>query len=322
MPLMDGKSIDIQEEKKTMLERVEITVLVDNYIDIFMPSTKVAAYPVPGKGSMLWAEQGLSLWIEVWDQGHRQSILYDFGRTEQVLLHNADLLELDFGRLDALVLSHGHVDHYGCLLPVISKAKQECRLYFHPKAHGRKRFVQKKDGTYAGPWEMDKKVVDYFGSRIEKSSAPSTVMPGLHLSGEIERITDFEPGMANAFVEIEGERVHDGIEDDQAIFIELGNERLIALTGCCHAGAVNTLEQARKQFPEKKIHALLGGLHLNSAGETQMEKTMEYISRADIEHIAAFHCTGYLAQKTLMDRFGDRWIPSTVGAKFTFTADD
>ncbi|MBW2341752.1 MAG: hypothetical protein JRF50_15650 [Deltaproteobacteria bacterium] len=79
-----------------MAEKVQITTLVDNYIDIFIPSTGVASYPVPGKASQLWAEQGLSLWIEVSDKGRTKRILYDFGRSDQVLLHNAELLGLDF----------------------------------------------------------------------------------------------------------------------------------------------------------------------------------------------------------------------------------
>ena len=302
-----------------MPEKIEVTILVDNTIDIFIPSTEVAAYPVPGNGSMLWAEQGLSLWIEVWNQGEKFSLLYDFGRSEDVPLRNAQLLGLDFSRLDAMALSHGHIDHYGCLLPVLQKTKQECRLFCHPKACSQKRFVLKKDGTYAGPWEIDKKVFDRFGSRIEMSAAPVAVSPGVYLSGQIERGTGFELGMPNAFVEMEGERVHDDIMDDQAVFIELGDEKLVVVTGCCHAGAVNTLEEARRQFPKRKVQALLGGLHLNSAGKTQMEKTMEYISQAGIKHISAFHCSGYYAQRILMGRFPEQWIPATVGAKMTFT---
>jgi 7,8-dihydropterin-6-yl-methyl-4-(beta-D-ribofuranosyl)aminobenzene 5'-phosphate synthase len=305
-------------EIKNMPEKIEVTVLVDNTIDIFIPSTEVATYPVPGKGSMLWAEQGLSLWIDVWNQGGKFSLLYDFGRSEDVPLRNAQLLGFDFSRLDAMALSHGHIDHYGCLLPVLKKTKQECTLFCHPKACGQKRFVLKKDGTYAGPWEIDEQVFDRFVSRIQMSAAPVAVAPGVHLSGQIERGTDFEPGMPNAFVEMKGERVHDDIMDDQAVFIELGDDRLVVVTGCCHAGSVNTLEQARRQFPKRKVHALLGGLHLNSAGETQMEKTMEYISQAGIDHMAAFHCTGYYAQRTLMERFREQWIPATVGAKMTF----
>ena len=133
-----------------MPERIEVTVLVDNYIDIFLPSTETAAYPVPGKGSMLWAEQGLSLWIEIWNQGKRYSLLYDFGRSEEVCLHNASLLGLDFSGLDFLVLSHGHIDHYGCLLHVLDKTKEACKLFFHPRACGRRRFVLKKDGVAKG----------------------------------------------------------------------------------------------------------------------------------------------------------------------------
>ncbi len=94
-----------------MAEKIRIITVVDNYIDIFIPSIKVAYYPRPGKLSQLWAEQGLSLWIEVSDKGQTKKILYDFGRSNQVLPHNANLLGLDFRQLDSLVLSHGHIDH-------------------------------------------------------------------------------------------------------------------------------------------------------------------------------------------------------------------
>lgn len=301
-----------------MAEKVEVTVLVDNYIDIFIPSTEVATYPVPGKASQLWAEQGLSLWIEVTDRSSTKRILYDFGRSDQVLPHNAELLELDFGQLDFLVLSHGHVDHYGSLLHVLQSSNEQCKVIAHPKAYGRRRFVKRRDGTYVGPWDIQSRVLSEFGSRIEPTFMPSDLGFGIHVSGEVPKKTDFEPGMPNAFVEVDGELVHDKILDDQSIFIELEGRGIVVLTGCCHAGVVNTLVHAQEMFPEQRIYALIGGLHLNNADETQMEETITYLSQLQLSHISALHCTGYYAQKILMDRLKDRWLPNTVGARYSF----
>lgn len=301
-----------------MAERIEITVLVDNYIDIFIPSTEVATYPVPGKASQLWAEQGLSLWIEVYDKGTTKKILYDFGRSNQVLPHNAELLELDFGQLDFLVLSHGHVDHYGSLLHVLERSGEPCKLILHPSAYGSKRYIRRPNGTYVGPWEMESRVFSQFGSRIEPKSDPSNLGLGIHVSGEVPKKTDFEPGMPNAFVEVDDELVHDKILDDQGIFIELEGRGVVVLTGCCHAGVVNTLLYTQTMFPKKRIYALVGGFHLNNADKTQMESTINHISKLQVEYISGLHCTGYYAQRILMDKFKDRWIPITVGARFSF----
>jgi 7,8-dihydropterin-6-yl-methyl-4-(beta-D-ribofuranosyl)aminobenzene 5'-phosphate synthase len=309
----------LKADKEIMAKKVEITTVVDNYIDIFIPSTAAASYPVPGRASQLWAEQGLSLWIEVSDNDRTMRILYDFGRSEQVLLRNVELLGLDFRTLDYLVLSHGHLDHYGCLFHVLENTSDGCKLIVHPGSYGRKRFFRQTDGTYVGPWEIDARVFNQFGSRLEPKDTPSDLGVGVHVSGEIEKKTEFEPGMPNAFVEVNGELVHDEIPDDQSIFIELEGKGIVVLTGCCHAGVVNTLAYARKLFPEQPIYALIGGLHLNSASGEQMQNTIEYLSQSEIRYISGLHCTGYYAQRILMEKFRDCWLPNTVGTKLTFT---
>jgi 7,8-dihydropterin-6-yl-methyl-4-(beta-D-ribofuranosyl)aminobenzene 5'-phosphate synthase len=303
-----------------MIKNVQVTTVVDNYIDIFIPSTEVANYPVPGRASQLWAEQGLSLWIEVFEEDQTKRILYDFGRSEHVLLRNAEFLGLDFRKLDYLVLSHGHIDHYGCLLPVLESTDDRCKLIVHPDAYGRKRFMRQTEGSYVGPWDIEKRVFDQFGSRVEPRANASDLGSGVHVSGEIERRADFEPGMPNAFVEIDGELVHDQISDDQSIFIELEGKGIVVLTGCCHAGVVNTLTCAQRMFPEQPVYALIGGLHLNNADDEQIRRTIEYLSKSQIRYISALHCTGYYAQRILMEKFRDRWLPNTVGAKITLTS--
>src|SRR5208337_3249549 len=128
-------------------DRIEITVVVDNYIDIFLPPTTVAAYPAPGNGSRLLAEQGLSLWVEVSTGQRVTRVLYDFGRSENVFSHNARILGLDITRLDHLVLSHGHVDHYGALGRVMKETADGCKLFVHPAAVTSTRQFQLPAGT-------------------------------------------------------------------------------------------------------------------------------------------------------------------------------
>ncbi len=301
-----------------MADKVEITVLVDNSVDIFLPSSEVAQYPGPGKASQLWAEQGLSLWIEVSEGNKKAKILYDFGRSDRVLLHNARILDLNLEEIDFMVLSHGHIDHYGSLSKIIRKTDEECKLIVHPEAPKRKRYIRLNDGSYVGPWKMSRSLFKEFRSRIITDAHSSDLGFGIHISGEIERKNDFEKGMPNAFMEVEKELVHDGIEDDQSLFIELEGKGVIVLTGCCHAGVMNTLSSAQKKFPGRRIYGLIGGFHLNHAKEIQIEKTLEYLSQLGIKYICAMHCTGYYAQKVLMEKFQDQWIPSTVGAKINF----
>lgn len=301
-----------------MADKVEITVLVDNSVDIFLPSSEVAQYPGPGKASQLWAEQGLSLWIKVSEGKKKAKILYDFGRSNKVLLHNAKILGLDLEEIDFMVLSHGHVDHYGSLSKIIRKTDEECKLIVHPEAPRRKRYIRLNDGSYAGPWKMSRSLFQEFRSRIITNAHSSDLGLGLHISGEIEKRNDFEKGMPNAFMEVEKELVHDGIEDDQSLFIELEGKGVIVLTGCCHAGVVNTLSSAQRMFPGQRIYALIGGFHLNNVKEIQMKKTLEFLLQLDLRYVSGMHCTGYYAQKVLMEKFQGQWIPSTVGAKITF----
>jgi 7,8-dihydropterin-6-yl-methyl-4-(beta-D-ribofuranosyl)aminobenzene 5'-phosphate synthase len=202
---------------------------------------------------------------------------------------------------------------------VLKKTNERCKLVVHPKAYGRKRFIRHQDGTYAGPWDMDTKVFDQFGSRIQPRPGPSDLGFGIYVSGEIEKKTDFEPRMPNAFVEVNGELVHDKIPDDQSIFIELEGKGIVVLTGCCHAGIVNTLTCAQKMFPGQRLYALVGGLHLNNANKMQMENTLDYIAMSNIRYLSALHCTGYHAKEMLMHVFSGVWVPGSVGAKICFT---
>lgn len=299
-----------------MADEIKITVLVDNYIDIFLPSTPVVRYPTPGKESRLWGEQGLSLWIEVRKGGESLRFLYDFGRSDRVIFHNAPILDIDLHDARFLVLSHAHGDHYGGLSRVLRATPESCKLVVHPGACGIRRFV-KHDDSVAGPWGLTGRLLGGFRKRVVESGSTTSVGLDTYVSGGIERRTSFEKGMPNAFLEEDGVLVPDPIADDQALFIELTGRRLVVVTGCAHAGIVNILAHAEQAFPGRSIHAVIGGFHLNNAGGEQMRETINCFKRLDVHYVAALHCTGYHAQKQLMDALKERWIPGTVGMRIT-----
>src|SRR5690349_12818911 len=101
------------------VDGVEVTIVVDNGLDILVPSTDIARRP-----SLLWdwsdreqlrAEHGYSAVLTVHRNGRSDSILYDAGLGRDTAAHNLDVLGIDPGDLRAMVLSHGHVDHHGGL---------------------------------------------------------------------------------------------------------------------------------------------------------------------------------------------------------------
>jgi 7,8-dihydropterin-6-yl-methyl-4-(beta-D-ribofuranosyl)aminobenzene 5'-phosphate synthase len=97
-------------------ERVEITVLTDNYTDLLMlqgDAVTRRAQIRPPNGFL--AEHGLSCLVKVSTGSDQQCILIDTGISSECLLHNARLMGIDLSTIDGVVLSHGHFDHVGGL---------------------------------------------------------------------------------------------------------------------------------------------------------------------------------------------------------------
>lgn len=79
-----------------------------------------------GIGNFL-AEWGLSILVET----DKVNILLDTGQSISVS-HNADILGIDLGKIDKIVLSHGHFDHTGGLRQILHRMKKEVEIIAHP----------------------------------------------------------------------------------------------------------------------------------------------------------------------------------------------
>jgi 7,8-dihydropterin-6-yl-methyl-4-(beta-D-ribofuranosyl)aminobenzene 5'-phosphate synthase len=107
--------------------------------------------------------------------------------------------------------------------------------------------------------------------------------------------------------------------DERFIAVNVRDKGLVVLTACSHAGVVNVLTHARESFPDVKLHAVLGGLHLSGINERIIPQTVTALGAFDLDVIAAGHCTGWRAMTALANEFGDaRLTPLAVGKRLRF----
>lgn len=278
-----------------MSDKIQITVLVENSVQT--------------RG--LKAEHGLAWLIEI--GGHR--VLFDTGQTE-LLLDNARMLGCSLDNLDAIVLSHGHYDHTGGLA-AICRLSPAARVFLHPAALSPKYSVA--SGTPArsiGMPDASRRALNRLGAAPSISEAFREVVPGLFVTGEIPRQTDFEDVGGPFFLDEQGNQP-DPLLDDQALFFE-SSEGCAVLLGCAHAGVVNTLMHVQQLTGGKRMQAVLGGMHLGDAGELRLRQTVEFLRQTNPDLLAPAHCTGMAATTRLWSAFAGRCRSMATGTRLTF----
>jgi len=256
----------------------------------------------------LESEHGLSLWINY----ANRSILFDTGQSD-LLLKNAEILNIDLASADAIVLSHGHYDHTGGLASVLEIAPK-AKIYLHPAA------VELKlsgNGSSVRPIGMsDAARAAIQNRRVIWTVAPARLLSGISVTGQIPRINDFED-VGGAFFNDNDCLKRDELLDDQALFIE-SSRGLIVVLGCAHSGVVNTLNYISKLTGKKKIHALIGGMHLVNANSKRIENTLKTFEKFEIQKIIPLHCTGAEAVKVFNNVFADECLSLGAGGKICF----
>jgi 7,8-dihydropterin-6-yl-methyl-4-(beta-D-ribofuranosyl)aminobenzene 5'-phosphate synthase len=257
------------------VDRVRLTILVEDTLS--------------KKKSRLVAKHGLSLLVETTVAGASTRILMDAGPPPNVALRNATAMRARVRELDAIVISHGHYDHIGGLLHILKRSRRRIPIVAHPKVLGPK-FAFKPNLQFIGP-EFDQSSVKAAGGILVLARNPVMIAAGVATSGEIARETDFEKTEGFWTVE-EGRFVEDPMNDEQALIINVKDKGLVVITGCAHSGVINTIRQAQKTSGVDDLYAVVGGLHLEKAGDTRIKETVDEFSRIDPKVIYACHCTG------------------------------
>jgi 7,8-dihydropterin-6-yl-methyl-4-(beta-D-ribofuranosyl)aminobenzene 5'-phosphate synthase len=305
------------------VDRIEITTLMDNYVDLLLPSTDTIIRPPLAKEGKInadtfLAEHGFSVLVTVYQGENKHTILFDTGYTKVGVLHNMALLGVNIEEIEAIVLSHGHMDHTGTLHGILDKIPHTISLVLHPGIFQYPRYTRRPDGAKS-IWprtivkdDLNEKNVDIIESETPVCLADDMIM----VTGEVERTTPFEKGMPNALMEKNGELVQDPIIDDQAIAMKLKGKGLVVISGCAHAGIVNTLMFAQKTTGEQKIHAVLGGFHLSGPFfEKFHDPTVDALKKIDPDVLIPMHCTGWKAIQRFQKEFPESFVLNSVGSK-------
>ena len=300
-------------------DRVEVTVLVDNYIDIFVPPTTPVDRRLPfDPGRLLLAEHGLSCLVRVFAGKKEHAVLLDTGLSRECMAWNARQLGIDLAAIEAVVLSHGHFDHTGGLPSVFCVAGRQMPLIAHPDAFLKRRMNGPK-GTADLP-RLDAVELKKAGADILQRSGPSTLATGhLLITGEVERKTLFEHGMPGMEMWVNGSWAPDPILDDQALVINVKEKGLVVLSGCAHAGIINTVVYAKKITGTDHVHAVLGGFHLTGPAFAKViQPTIEGMKKIDPDYVVPMHCTGWDAINRFMAAMSGKCILNTVGTTYVF----
>jgi 7,8-dihydropterin-6-yl-methyl-4-(beta-D-ribofuranosyl)aminobenzene 5'-phosphate synthase len=283
------------------------------------------------------AEHGFSALINVSksEQNTHSSFLFDTGVSENGVIHNVDTFGIDLSKIDGIILSHGHFDHFAGLVNIMKRISSSREMgtnkidvFTHPDAFLR-RWEIFPDGKRAKLPILDEQQLQQLGARIHKNTGvtylPSKESPLLVITGEIPRETSFEKGFPYQYAEDpsnEKNLIPDPlIKDDQALVVNILDKGLVILTGCGHAGVVNTINYAKIITGINKIHAILGGFHLPADGaiyEAAIEPTLKEFQKAQPDYLIPCHCTGWKAVNKIIETMPEKFIQSSVGTTFQF----
>jgi 7,8-dihydropterin-6-yl-methyl-4-(beta-D-ribofuranosyl)aminobenzene 5'-phosphate synthase len=343
------------------VERLSITLLMDNYTDRLLPSSdQIITRPPMTKNERFLpppiAEHGFSALIEVCcnnenERGNTNKIskqistfLFDCGTSENGVIHNADTLGIDFNAISAIILSHGHLDHFAALSNILKKIRTPTRLVCHPDAFlkrwivfpngsGRAKmpFLEKekleRQGAKVimkqGPSVLSEDNIEDFSSFTNDSNRSSFPLPKILITGQIPRNTLFEKGFPIQYKEDPDENnlAPDAwVNDDQAVVVNIKKQGLVIISGCAHAGIINTINYAKLLTGVDKIFAVIGGFHLTGGGiyDEAIDPTIRELKNANPRHIIPCHCTGWKATNKIIQGMPEKFLQPSVCTTFTF----
>ncbi len=259
----------------------------------------------------LIGEHGWAILLEL----RGRKILFDTGQGIGIL-NNSMRLRKDLGALDMLVLSHGHYDHASGI-PQVAGLNANLKVLCHKDVFLPRYWVKDGDERFIGMIHR-RPFLESLGCHFRFYSEFTEIVPGIYLTGEVPRITDFEKPDPHMEIEIEENgkitRVQDPLMDDLSLVVDTPSG-LVVVLGCAHAGLINILSHVQKNLPGKKIHTVMGGTHLGFAEDTQFHQTLKELEAFEIKRLGASHCTGLSNSARLASRLGDRFFNASVGVK-------
>jgi len=321
------------------VKSLSVRLVVDSYFDQFMPKAThqmcrvehVSRIPGREQESTLAGEWGLSLHLASENRAGKSQYLLDFGYTPEILLRNFDLLGIDADRLDGLILSHAHRDHFGGLVGFVQRhraaMKNDLKLYAGGDLIFREKWLGSHDSEPRSWGALDEAALA--AAHVETVSCDHAhALAGPFTSGTIER-TSFEHVLPNTLVEPtpadhftdeerRGKLVPDRHPDEHATCYIVEGRGLVVLSSCSHSGFINAIRTAMAVSGVGKLHAVVGGFHLGVAPPDYLDHAIAELQSLDPDIVIPMHCTGRAFTARIAEAMPDRLVLANTGSRFTF----
>jgi 7,8-dihydropterin-6-yl-methyl-4-(beta-D-ribofuranosyl)aminobenzene 5'-phosphate synthase len=330
------------------VDRVSIRVVIDSYQFAVAAGKKIGSVDVQHfgwglsadkpPGRTLVSEFGLSLHAQSQRGSETRNLLIDFGFTGEALNNNLDVLGIDPAVLDALVLSHGHYDHFGGVVGFLREAKSKLKLKLPLYIGGEECFCARE---WVGPpvsgnfGVLDRRALEQADLTVTYAERPSLVGDHAFTTGQIglrsfERVLSpstmkigFGDGVGCYPRKLPQEEQAKAIIPDQfqhelATAFNVKGRGLVILTACSHRGVINTVEQAQAASGVTKVHAVIGGFHLAPYPEDYVRQTITALKEIDVDYVVPLHCSGEVFYELAKAEMPAKLLRSYTGTRLVF----
>jgi 7,8-dihydropterin-6-yl-methyl-4-(beta-D-ribofuranosyl)aminobenzene 5'-phosphate synthase len=319
------------------VDRLSVRVVVDSHYERFLPK---ATHPfvaiehvgaIPGRQmTTLAGEWGLSLHLESERDGAKAQYLLDFGFTPEILNRNFGLLDIAAAKLDGLILSHGHRDHYGGMVGFVSQHRHAMRsdlaLYIGGETIFHEKWLTPRANEPPISWGALDRIALTAQNVMPVCCPAPQALEGPFTTGRIERSsfevitggTKVRSGDHFTDAERRGQLVLDEHLDEHGTCYIVKGRGLVVISSCGHTGIVNTVRTAMKVANVDKLHAVMGGFHLGMAPPDYIAHTVDELEALAPDVIVPMHCTGTAFIEAARRRMPERVVASNLGSRFTF----
>jgi 7,8-dihydropterin-6-yl-methyl-4-(beta-D-ribofuranosyl)aminobenzene 5'-phosphate synthase len=311
------KTIELKEAS-----RIEIISLMDNTIDFLSSNTRKEVQTfwhwTKVQKELPFAEHGFSMLIRVVDGEKSSTILFDTGVSPNGAVRNAKRMGLNLHDVSYVALSHGHYDHFGGLTAVVKAVKKnDLPIIVHEDMVKRRGTANSKGEireypTFPKPEELSP-------AKIVNTKKPQPIAQDLAcVTGEIPRTVDFEKGFLLNRIRTDNSWQPDPLVlDERALVFNVKGKGLVIISGCAHAGIINTIRYAQHIAGSAKVYAVLGGFHLaGKEFEKRIQPTVEELKKINPELIVPSHCTGWRAIFAMREAFPEAFVFNSVGNRY------
>jgi 7,8-dihydropterin-6-yl-methyl-4-(beta-D-ribofuranosyl)aminobenzene 5'-phosphate synthase len=253
------------------VDRLAVRIVTDNIVIQFVPMEKRDGLTIERRSggntrpdapphAALNGEWGLAMHAESQRGGETRHVLVDFGYTSEVLLNNMAILKIDPSLFDAMVLSHGHYDHFGGMVGFLAANKESLKRKLPFFVGGEDAFCLRKNpgGNFGA---IDRRAIMDADLALMMAEGPAIVADHAFTSGRIGQVSFEKPllptqeivGIFDGFgcfpekmppEKNVGQYIPDDFDHELATIYLVRGKGLVVLTSCSHRGVINAVRQA------------------------------------------------------------------------------